>query len=306
MGLLPEQETISSDAGSRINGILRELVTLSGAEIALLVRMKERSSNQMMRNVRTGRWALLLTAMAAAIRLSAQAQENILGNVVPTSALIPVRPGAHAQTDNAIPNAGSNVFLTLLLANTLNEAPQPSNLTVNQKLAAPSGVRTPKPKPMTMLSISCYEQDAAQSSQSFLMRCRTEGYLSNATPTGRIVMKGVVTQDVVSRGKILIAAGSKVAGIGHVDPDSGRIESKGDWSIVTENQEVRVHAEAQDAAGGFHGIPGEETSFENQISQRQAVVRDGRYCFLPDKTPFVLSITGEVTIRVLQPLGSSE
>ena len=305
MLLLPEQETVSSDAGSRrINGILRELLTLSGAEIALLVGMKERSRNHMMRNVWTGRWALLLTAMAAAIRLSAQAQENILGDVVPTSALIPVSPGAHAQADNAMPNAGSNVFLTLLLANTLNEAPQPSNLTVNQKLAAPSAADTPKP--MTMLSISCYDQDAAQSSQSFLMRCRTEGYLSNATPTGRIVIKGVVTQDVVSRGKILIAAGSKVAGIGHVDPDSGRIESKGDWSIVTENQEVRVHAEAQDAAGGFHGIPGEETSFENQISQRQAVMRDGRYCFLPDKTPFVLSITGEATIRVLQPLESSE
>ena len=34
----PEQETISSDAGSRINGILRELLTVSGAEIVLLVR----------------------------------------------------------------------------------------------------------------------------------------------------------------------------------------------------------------------------------------------------------------------------
>ncbi len=125
-------------------------------------------------------------------------------------------------------------------------------------------------------------------------------------PTGRIVMKGVVTQDVVSNGKILIGAGSKVSGIGHVDPDSGRIEAKGDWSIVTENQEIQVHGEAQDMAGGFHGIPGQETSFENRLSQRQAVVRDGRYCFLPDKTPFVLLITGAVKIRVLQPLEPSE
>jgi len=148
-----------------------------------------------------------------------------------------------------------------------------------------------------MLAISCYDQDATPSSSpSFSIRCRTEGNLSNATPTGRIVMKGVVTQDVVSNGKILIGAGSKVSGIGHVDPDSGRIEAKGDWSIVTENQEIQVHGEAQDTAGGFHGIPGQETSFENQLSQRQAVVRDGRYCFLEDKTPFVLS-----TFADLQP-----
>jgi predicted regulator of Ras-like GTPase activity (Roadblock/LC7/MglB family) len=33
-----EQETISSDDGSRINGILSELLSLSGAETALLVR----------------------------------------------------------------------------------------------------------------------------------------------------------------------------------------------------------------------------------------------------------------------------
>jgi hypothetical protein len=160
---------------------------------------------------------------------------------------------------------------------------------------------------MTMLAISCYEQGAAaSSSQSFSILCRTYGSLSNATPHGRIVMKGIVTQDVVSNGKILIQAGSKVSGIGHVDPDSGRVEAKGDWSILMENQEIRVHAEALDATGGFHGIPGQETSFENQLSQRQAVARDGRYCFLPDKTPFVLSITGEVTTRVLQPLESSE
>lgn len=34
----PEQEAISSDEGSRINGILRELLSLSETEIALLVR----------------------------------------------------------------------------------------------------------------------------------------------------------------------------------------------------------------------------------------------------------------------------
>jgi hypothetical protein len=246
-----------------------------------------------------------MLAVTAARPFSAQAQENILGNVAPTNVLILIRPGAHAEKDNAIINRGGAVFLTRLLANSLKEPPQSVSTTIRLKLAEPS--RAASPKPMTMLAISCYDQDATpSSSQSFSILCRTEGNLSNATPTGRIVMKGVVTQDVVSNGKILIGAGSKVSGIGRVDPDSGRIEAKGDWSIVAENQEIQVHGEAQDPAGGFHGIPGQETSFENQLSQRQAVVRDGRYCFLPDKTPFVLSITGAATTRVLQPLESSK
>jgi hypothetical protein len=259
----------------------------------------------MIRDVWTGRWGLLMIVVAASTPLSAQAQENFLSNVAPTSALILVRPEAHSETDNSIPYRGGAVFLTLLLTNSLKEAPQPVSAGLKPKLAEPLGAATPKP--MTMLAISCYDQGATpSSSQSFSILCRTEGNLSNATPTGRIVMKGVVTQDVVSNGKILIGAGSKVSGIGHVDADSGRIEAKGDWSIVMENEEIRVHAEAQDAPGGFHGIPGQETSFENQLSQRQAVARDGRYCFLPDKTSFVLSITGEVKIRVLQPLESLE
>jgi hypothetical protein len=259
----------------------------------------------MMRDVCEGRWGLLMLAVMATTRFPALAQENILSGVGPTSGLILLRPGVHLEKDNAIPNRGAAVFLTLLLANNISEEPQPVSTATKPTLAEPSPTATPKP--MTMLAISCYDQRAsASSSQSFGILCRTEGNLSNATPNGRIVMKGVVIQDVVSNGKILISAGSKVSGIGHVDPDSGRIEAKGDWSIVTENQEVEVHAEAQDAAGGFHGIPGRETSHENQLSQRQAVARDGRYCFLPDKTPFVLSITGEVQIRVLQPLESSE
>jgi hypothetical protein len=259
----------------------------------------------MMCDVWRRRWGFLILVVTAATRLSAQSQDSILGNVTPTNGLIPIKPGAHAEKDIAIPIRGGTTFLTLLLANSSKEPPQPVSTTIRTKLAEPS--QTASPKPMTMLAISCYDQDGtSSSSQSFSILCRTEGNLSNAIPTGRIVMKGVVIQDVVSNGKILIGAGSKVSGIGHVDPDSGRIEAKGDWSIVTENQEIEVHGEAQDTAGGFHGIPGQETSFENQLSQRQAVVRDGRYCFLRDKTPFVLLVTGAVKIRLLQPLEPSE
>ena len=259
----------------------------------------------MIRDVWTGRRGFLLLVVMAASCLPAHAQENILSDVVPTTGVVLVKPREHVRKETTLPNQGANAFLTLLLANNLKETPQPVSTEIKPTAAPASGAATPRP--MTMLSISCYDQAGAQrATQSFSIHCRTEGNLSNATPVGRIVMKGVVTQDVVSNGKILIDAGSKVSGIGHVDSDSGRIEAKGDWSILVDNQEIRVYAEAQDAAGGFHGIPGEETSTENQLSQRQAVARDGRYCFVPDKTPFVLSITGEVSIRVLQPLESSE
>ena len=175
----------------------------------------------------------------------------------------------------------------------------------------PTAIQTPKrslesgkPKVMTMLAIS--SQSQAEATRALLIRCRTDGYIGNAAMGGRIMMKGVVTEDVVSAGKILIAAGSKVVGIAHVDPDSGRLESKGNWSIIADNREVRVHGQVQDAETGFHGLQAKETSFESESSQTQAVVRDGRYCFVADKTPFVLSITGDVSITILQPLESPE
>jgi len=75
-----------------------------------------------------------MLVVTAATRLSVQAQESILGNVAPTSSLILVRPGAHAGKDNAIPNRGGTVFLTLLLANSLKEPPQPVSTTIRPKL----------------------------------------------------------------------------------------------------------------------------------------------------------------------------
>ena len=48
----------------------------------------------MMRDVWTGRWALLIFVVAASTRLPAQAQEAILNSVPPTSALILLRPAA--------------------------------------------------------------------------------------------------------------------------------------------------------------------------------------------------------------------
>jgi hypothetical protein len=161
---------------------------------------------------------------------------------------------------------------------------------------------------MTMLSIRAQEQGQPQAPENtLLVRCRTDRNISNSASANRIVVSGVVTSDVVSAsGKILIAAGNKVAGVGQVDSDNGRIKSDGYWSILSMDHELRVQAKMLDNDSGFAGIEGEETSNETELSQRQAVVRDGRYVFVPAKTPFVLNLKGEVSIKQLKILESPE
>lgn len=253
------------------------------------------------------RWcfAPLAVSLAAVLSLPAEVQDDIVTKKVSTAAL--PRPILailfQAPADKGLAYRRTDVFAKLLRA-PLQETPPALAPTATRPLQR--SPETGKPNVMTMLSISCYQQSQAQATQTLLIQCRTEGYISNASRGERIVMKGVITEDVASAGKILIAAGSKVAGIAHIDPNSGRVDSQGNWSIIADNREVRVHAEVQDADTGFHGIQGKETSCESESLQRQAVVRDGRYCFLPDKTPFVLSIAGEVNIIVLQPLESSK
>jgi hypothetical protein len=260
----------------------------------------------MIRNLLRWRFAPLLIPLAAGLCLPAQIQDDSLIKKSPEAPAIAPTPEmvVQSQTDATLPSQATDLFIRLLVANSLKETRAPADSAANQDHQA--SPESGKPKPMTMLSISCYQQSEKQASQALLIRCRTDGYISNAAGGARFVIKGVVTEDVVSAGKILISAGSKVAGIGHVDADTGRVESKGDWAIIAENHELRVHAELQDADGGFHGLPGKETSFESELSQRQAVVRDGRYCFLADKTPFALSITGDVSITDLQSLESPE
>jgi hypothetical protein len=248
----------------------------------------------MIHNILGRRIAPLVISFAAAISLSAHAQVLNAALSGPIPAILVQR-----QPDTVLP---TGIPVKLLRA--------PAQET-RQSLDAPaqSPQRSPEsgqPKPKTMLSISSYEQGHNRAPRSLLIRCRTNGSISNALIAPRIVIKGVVTEDVVASGKILIAAGSKVAGIAQFDPDSDRVESNGNWSIIADFREVRVHAELQDADTGFRGIQGKETSFDTERSQRQAVVLDGRYCFVADKTPFILSITGKVIITVLQPLESSE
>ena len=240
----------------------------------------------------------LVSALAVVVSLSARAQDALLTQRAPKPGLPGLLSAILVQTPAAtsMPGLTTGIFVKLLQT---TQEPRPTPIQTPER-----SLESGKPKAMTMLAIS--SQSQAEAPRALLIRCRTAGYISNAACGGPILMKGVLTEDVVSAGKILIAAGSKVAGIAHIDPDSGRLESKGNWSIIADNREVRVHAQVQDAETGFHGLQAKETSFESESSQRQAVVRDGRYSFVADKTPFVLSITGDVSITILQPLESPE
>ena len=65
----------------------------------------------MMRDVWRRRWRFLMLAVTASTRLSAQAQESILSNVAPTSGLILIKPGAHAEKRQRNTESGRHNFL---------------------------------------------------------------------------------------------------------------------------------------------------------------------------------------------------
>jgi hypothetical protein len=279
----------------------------------------------LIQKIMASRFALLVPALAVVMASSYQVHRMLKGHVPTTT---PVQTGTSAAPDDLADNQtrvpttftppvavapvppirsdsesskhAQDVVLALL-AKSL-----PATKSREYQVADSPALATGRTKPatMTMLSISDYDQTTTLETLS--IRCRTDGYLSNAARGDHILVKGVVTEDVVSAAKILIPAGSKVAGIAHIDPDTGRLESKGNWSIFAEHNELRIQAELQDADSGFHGIAGEETSFESELSQRQAVVRDGRYCFLADKTPFVLCLSGEVSVTEVKTIAPPE
>ena len=166
------------------------------------------------------------------------------------------------------------------------------------KIPAEGTTPVPRPRAMTMLSISSVE--ANKTAQDLSIRCRTCGQLEQRLPgTDRVLIVAVVTADVVSQaGKILIRAGSKVAGIGRTDLDNGRLQSHGNWSIIDGDHELSVPAEMQDEVSGFEGVAGKETSLGSE--------RGGSYFFLADKTPFVLLLKGEAEMTEVKALQSSQ
>ena len=135
-----------------------------------------------------------------------------------------------------------------------------------------------------------------------MIPCRLEAPLSNSKDGSNLIIRGVVTDNIAgSSGKILIEAGTKVVGVGHIDALTGRIKSYGTWSLVSANHALRARARLLEYAGGRDGIRGQETSPEAQTLQRQAIIRDGVYLYVPDQREFTLELLGQFRLEDLPP-----
>jgi|GEM_PF-2997572 len=154
------------------------------------------------------------------------------------------------------------------------------------------------PPPITMLSIRAgIDPSESAVANTLGIQCRTYVPISNARQRN-VTIHGVVTQDVVSSaGKILIMAGSRVVGRAEFDPENGRLKSNGLWSVYIDGTEIKVQARLLDGIAGMAGMLGQGTSNEDEALQREAVVRDGRYVFVPEKASFTLEVHGDISLR---------
>jgi len=150
--------------------------------------------------------------------------------------------------------------------------------------------------PITMLSIRI-DSSGSTAANRLWIQCRTYVPISNARRRN-VTIHGVVTQDVVSSaGKILIMAGSRVVGRAAFDPDNGRLKSNGVWVVFSDGTEIKVQARLLDGFAGMAGMLGQGTSNEDEALQREAVLRDGRYVFVPEKASFTLEVYGDILLR---------
>jgi hypothetical protein len=145
------------------------------------------------------------------------------------------------------------------------------------------------PAPITMLSIRT-DPSGSSAANALGIQCRTYVPVSNVRHRN-VIIHGVVTQDVVSSaGKILIMAGSRVVGRAAFDLENRRLKSNGPWTVFSDGTEIKVQARLLDGFGGMAGILGQGTSNESETLQREAVARDGRYVFVPERASFTRSI----------------
>jgi hypothetical protein len=166
----------------------------------------------------------------------------------------------------------------------------------------------PSMSPMiTMLSIRAGIDPSGPAVANTLgIQCRTYVSVSNARRRN-VTIHGVVTQDVVSSaGKIVIMAGSRVVGRAAVDPENGRLKSTGLWSVFCDSTEIKIQARLLDRRAGMTGMLGQETSNEDEALQREAVVRDGRYVFVPEKTCFTLEVYGDISLQDIKSKEASD
>jgi hypothetical protein len=169
---------------------------------------------------------------------------------------------------------------------------------VSNKGPVTKGAKTQVNSPITMLSIR-FDPPEQSVVKTLAIQCRTSVAINDAQ--GRIVtIHGVVTQEVVSSvGKILIMAGSRVAGSALLDPENGRFKSNGLWSVFFDHTELKVQAELLDRPSGMPGLLGQEILNKNESRQGDPATRDGCSIFVPRNAPFVLELHGEILLRDL-------
>ena len=213
-------------------------------------------------------------------------------------------PGVQSSISPS-PAQSATVFLSLLQSAAELPKAQPvqaleSESRAQQKNPAQEGLPV-KSANMAFISVRTNEE-APQERAGAMIPCRLEAPLSNAEDGSSILIHGVVTDNIAaSSGKILIEAGTKVLGKGHIDALTGRIKSYGTWSLVSANHALRARARLLEYAGGRDGIPGQETSSEAQALQRQAIIRDGVYLYVPALHDFTLELLGQFELRDLRP-----
>jgi hypothetical protein len=171
----------------------------------------------------------------------------------------------------------------------------------SQRKAAPATVKSrpiTTPAAGTMLSIRA-DPPEELAANALSIQCRTNLAVSNAH--GRTVaIHGVVTEEVVSpEGKILIMAGSRVAGSGVLDQESGRLRSDGVWSIFFDSTEMKVRARILDRPGGLIGVIGHVQPAKVGVSKADTGAGGGRLVVVPANAPFTLEPHGEIQFRNL-------
>jgi hypothetical protein len=216
------------------------------------------------------------------------------------------QPAAAQVTPSPIiaepPTGSASVFLSLL-----EKAGQaPPRTSVKQSQAD-------QPQPaqsvqMTFVSVRANDENSMPDGEGTgaMIPCRLERPISNAKNGSKILMHGVVIENITSSsGKILIEAGTRVIGIGRMDSLSGRIKSYGRWTLVTDNHELRAKARLLEYASGREGLCGRETSPEPPELQKQAIARDGLYLYVPAQEDFTLQLLGQFQLQDLHPAGPS-
>jgi hypothetical protein len=161
--------------------------------------------------------------------------------------------------------------------------------------AKPTGLSVSVGQP-SFFSVYSPGAEAANESQ-VTVHCKTLRDVNNLEE--RITIVGNVQEDLVSSvGKIIVPAGTKVIGEGFCDPERNRILSHDRWTFYVSDHLIRVTATMLDPLND-EGLRSTQDPNLNDAGIRQAIYRDGTYISVPDRSDFLLRITGNVSIEEL-------